>query len=381
MIHTPRLPAADSGRTSLKTACPIDQQAGFANLRGARRLAAAAVVSSWVCLVTLAPACGQSSQTELPKLREIRVTSSLDQTAQPVRIWTPPQANRESTPVLVFLHSWSGDYRQDNSKWLREAVARNWIFLHPNFRGRNDHPEACGSRLARQDILDALDWVQSNYVVDSQRTYLAGVSGGGHMTMLMVGYHSNRFSAASAWVGISDLKAWHDFHATRENGKPSRYALMMQACCGGRPGDSEVVDRAYHDRSPVFFLHQATEIPFDINAGVHDGHTGSVPIRHSLEAFNAVAAGRRQAGAEGEDQVTENEMRELWEQRRLSRPRASDEVQDREYGVRIFLRRSAGPARVTIFDGGHESLPAAACAWLSRQRRPAATAEDRKSNR
>ena len=36
---------------------------------------------------------------------------------------------------------------------------------------------------------------------------------------------------------------------------------------------------------------------------------------------------------------------------------------------RLFLRRNAGPARVTIFDGGHEGLPHAACEWLSKQHR------------
>jgi hypothetical protein len=33
------------------------------------------------------------------------------------------------------------------------------------------------------------------------------------------------------------------------------------------------------------------------------------------------------------------------------------------------LRRFAGKARVTIFEGGHESIPEAAIAWLEQHKR------------
>ena len=38
---------------------------------------------------------------------------------------------------------------------------------------------------------------------------------------------------------------------------------------------------------------------------------------------------------------------------------------------KVLLHRTAGPARVTLFDGGHEIDYAAAIAWLAEQRRPA----------
>ena len=51
---------------------------------------------------------------------------------------------------------------------------------------------------------------------------------------------------------------------------------------------------------------------------------------------------------------------------RLDRPRPSDRKQDPTYGRAIYLRRTAGKARVTIFEGGHEDLAEAAAEWLSR---------------
>lgn len=296
-----------------------------------------------------------------PPLTEVRIRSSLDGSLQPALLHAPEKAKSETTPLFVFLHSWSGDYTQKRVDWRLEAAERGWIYIQPNFRGRNDHPEACGSELARRDVLDAVDYVKANYRVDGKRIYLAGVSGGGHMAMLMAGRHADRFSAVSAWVGISDLADWHRFHT--KGGKKGRYAEMIEASCGGPPGASKTVDAEYRARSPIHFLHRAVELPLDLNAGVRDGKDGSVPIHHTLRAFNTVA----KAGRHGV--VAESEMNHLWTHGSLARPRPSDEVVDETYDRKILLRRRAGPCRVTIFDGGHEARTKAAVAWLEKQSR------------
>lgn len=308
---------------------------------------------------------------DLPELEQIEVMSTLDGTMQPSLLGVPDEARRQPTPLLIYLHSWSSDFKQDNSRWQAQAVRRGWIYLHPNFRGINKHPQACGSNLARQDIIDALDWVQSNYNVDKERIYLAGTSGGGHMTLLMGSYFPHRFSAISAWVPISDLSEWYRFHT--QDGKRDHYAQMTVDCLGGPPeneGNGPVstdVQDAYRERSPVFHLAQAGRLPIDIAAGVHDGHTGSVPVTHTLHAFNRIAA------ALGEPVVTDEEMRELREERQLRKPLHSDRAADQEFGREILLRRTAWESRVTIFDGGHEGLPGPSCVWLSRQRRSTKT--------
>ncbi|HAB10943.1 MAG TPA: prolyl oligopeptidase [Planctomycetaceae bacterium] len=310
-----------------------------------------------VCLLVTAPVAAD----DLPPLSEISVTSSLDGSRQPSRTWIPKRASQRPTPLFVYLHSWSGDYRQDNSAWLKQAVARGWIFLHPNFRGRNDTPAACGSKLARADILDAIDWVADKYQVDPSRIYLAGSSGGGHMAMLMAGHHPRRFSAVSAWVGISDLGEWYRFHL--KDGQPQNYARMILKSLGGPPGTSKPIDLQYRDRSPVSVLNRAADVPLDLCAGVHDGKTGSVPIHHTLKAWNIVARARKAKV------ISDSEMDQLWTAGRLKTPGQGENVKDNEFGRLIHLRRRSGPSRVTIFEGGHEGLSAPASAWLARQKR------------
>ncbi|MFN5900576.1 MAG: alpha/beta hydrolase family protein [Planctomyces sp.] len=307
------------------------------------------------------------SEASLPATLQHDIPSSLDGKSQPVLAWAPDTAKVQKTPLFVFLHSWSSDYTQDNSKWLKACAERGWIWLHPNFRGINQSPQACGSRLARQDILDAIEHACELWQVDRERIYRAGVSGGGHMSLLMAGHHPERFSAISAWVGPTDLAQWHHFHT--QDGKPGKYAKMIEKSLLGAPGTSPEIDAEYRDRSPVYHLHQATTLPVSIWAGVEDGHTGSVPVSHSLWAFNAVCRGLQRP------EISDLEIQQLVRDGQLQQPTADDMAEDVELGRKIFLRRRAGPSVVTIFDGGHESLPPAAMAWLSRQQRIARAGE------
>ena len=306
-------------------------------------------------------AADDKAKDALPTLSETHTTSVLDGERQSVLYWAPERARSEPTPLFVFLHSWSGNYRQDNSKWLREAVKRNWMYLHPDFRGPNSSPKACGSKFARQDILDAMDWATRTFNIDPTRVYLAGTSGGGHMSMLMAGHHPDRFSAVSAWVGISDIAEWYEFH-TRD-GKPGRYAQMILKSLGGPPGQSQERDVEYRHRSPRFHLHRIGDLPIDLYAGVHDGHSGSVPIMHSLLAFNVIAKAHKTRS------ITEDEIEQLWTGGKLGQPRPEDIESDKALGRDIHLRRASQRSRVTIFDGGHEGLSLPACEWLDQHRR------------
>jgi len=263
--------------------------------------------------------------------------------------------------LLVLLHTWSGnvEQRSEQHEELEQlAQQRNWITLFPHFRGPNQDPDACGSIKAQQDILDAVAWAKRHYPVDERRIYLTGISGGGHMTMLMVGRHPDVWAAASAWVGISDLASWHARHAD------GRYGEMVRLSCGGAPGEGTEIDRQYRERSPLTYLHRADRAPLDLAAGIHDGHKGSVPIRHSLDAFNVIAT------AAAATTISEQEITQLSQPNgRLVLPQPGDQVDDPAFGRAIYLRRTAGKARVTIFEGGHEGIPTAIIDWLSRHRK------------
>jgi pimeloyl-ACP methyl ester carboxylesterase len=289
------------------------------------------------------------------------LTSSFDGSEQPIRYWKAPGVGR---PAMVYLHSWSTDYLMDPGAWFGECVQRGWHFIMPNFRGPNNKPEACASEAARADVLDAATFALDELGCDPTRLYLAGGSGGAHMTLVMAGYHPDRFSAASSWCGLSDVAGFYHHHNINNN--PTRYAKMVIACMGGAPGESAAADAEYRARSPKYNLENARELPIDFSHGVRDGKpAGLVPGRQTIDGFNVLAR------AFGVPEVTEKEIQELWVDEKLSNPKPGDTDPDPEYqGRAIYLRRFAGPSRLTMFDGGHHAVAFAGCQWLGRFARP-----------
>jgi dipeptidyl aminopeptidase/acylaminoacyl peptidase len=287
---------------------------------------------------------------------KIRYHSAADDSEQPAMFYKPQTDG--PVPLLVALHTWSNGYNQREPQYARWCIEHGWIMIHPHFRGPNTRPEATGSPLVVQDILSAVQYAREVSSVDEQRIYLVGVSGGGYTALQMAGRAPDIWAGVSAWAGISDLAAWYRECLAAKRG----YYKHVVASCGGAPGDSDVVDAEYAQRSPLTHLHNATNVPLDIATGIHDGHKGSVPVSHSLLAFNAVAR--------PEDRIAADDVRHFVERRAVppNLQQTPEALADPDYGKRqVLFRRSSGNVRVTIFEGGHEIIHDAALRWLSRQ--------------
>ena len=324
-------------------------------------------MTRWIISAVTSVAMAHGSFAVAPKpvkgwpqqVGEVRYVSTADKTPQPAMFYAP--AAKEPMPLLVGLHTWSADYRQSKpgAEYAMWCIDKGWAFIGPNFRGPNRTPQACGSELVVADILSAVDYAKAHANVDASRIYLVGVSGGGHAALLLAGREPKLWAGVSAWVGISDLKAWHAecIQAKR------KYARDIEKSCGGPPGKSPAVDRQYVARSPLTYLAAAgaASLPLDINVGVEDGHTGSVPVSHSLRAFNAVAAPADRIAAADIDEIT----------RTAKVPtRLRQKISARHYGPKIpLMRKTSGPVRVTVFQGGHEIIVPAALNWLAGRKR------------
>lgn len=289
---------------------------------------------------------------------QVEITSSKDGSAQRAVWWRPDTAAKGAegppVPLLVFLHSWSGSIEQ-GPPWIAQAKKMGWALVAPDFRGPNRRPEACASDLAVQDVLDAVEHARREARIDETRIYLVGGSGGGHMALMMAARAPHVWAGVSSWCPITDLAAWHAESSARKN----NYARMMEQSCGGPPGPA--TEAEYRRRSPLFHLAAAKGVPIDISTGIHDGHTGSVPVSHTLRAFNALAAEERR--------LPEADIASLVRDRGIPEGLRSEKQDDPERAKAVLFRRVSGNARVTLFEGGHDSEPTAAVLWLSRQRK------------
>jgi len=314
------------------------------------------IISIAIWIIVVFPSVLNAEEPKEPGRHIIEVVSSIDNTRQPSYLILPAGIGEADSqiPVVVSLHSWSFGFQQRWEELEAGVTERGWIYVFPDFRGRNDNVEACASEIAKRDVIDALDWVISHYPVDESRVYLTGMSGGGFMTLAMVASFPERWTAASAWVPLSDLRGWYDFHAG------DSYGEMTRQCVGGDPAGNPAIANEMRRRSPLYELERAKNVPLEIAAGSLDGHDGApIPIWHSLFAFNAIAE------AVGEQGISAEEIAQLSRHEpRLDAPEETDEIVDPTYGRRIYLRRYAGKSRVTIFEGAHERIPGAALAWF-----------------
>ncbi|MBN2308523.1 MAG: glycoside hydrolase family 99-like domain-containing protein [Candidatus Hydrogenedentes bacterium] len=299
---------------------------------------------------------------------EVLIPSSADGSEQSALIWVPPAAQPGAdgppVPLLVSLHSWSaGRGAYDSYAGALEGCRqRGWVFLSPEFRGPNRQPEACASELAVQDILDAVAYARAHARVDERRIYVLGGSGGGHIALVMAHRAPKLWAAVSAWVPVTDLAAWHAF--CQESG--FKYAGDIESCLGGPPGDADR-DEEYRKRSPLFWLEHARGLPIDIQTGIHDGHDGrAIPIDHSLRAFNALARANGHADAA----LTDEEVAFMTREQAVPEHLAAERTDEAGREHAIVFRRTAGPVRLTLFDGGHVIDPPPALDWLASQAKP-----------
>lgn len=288
---------------------------------------------------------------------KIEYLSSGDNSLQPSLFYSPP-IEETPVPLLVALHTWSSGYNQAGGEvnYAKWCIKAGWCFIHPHFRGPNYTNQAMGSDLVVQDILSSIEYAKAKANIDENRIYCIGVSGGGHASLLMAGRAPDIWAGVSAWCGISDIAKWHQ---ECEGTKFKRYAGHIEQALGASPGSSpEITADAMH-RSPVRWLANSAEVPLDINHGIHDGRSGSVPFTHSLDAWNRIVP--------GDQRITQGNISEFYKTQKCPEPFPCD---DHLYGKRQpKFRKIHNQTRLTIFEGGHEIIHHAALNWLAHQRK------------
>ena len=277
-----------------------------------------------------------------------------------------PASGAEPRPLAVCLHTWSYGLQEELAAgYLKACRDRNWHCIYPLFRGPNWTPEACGSDLVVSDLECAVEYMKAHYPVDADRIYLVGGSGGGHASLLMAGRRPSVWTAISSWCPISDIAAWFAQTRSKKSNPDVRgYDDHIFEACGGDPLSSPEAAEQAKRRSPLTWLKNASgQVILDIGTGIHDGHTGSVPVSHAILAYNEVAA--------PEDRIAQEDIDYIVEREEIPSP-LRFEGEDPAYGAhRVLMRRASGKVRLTIFEGGHDILPEIAFGFLENQVRNA----------
>jgi hypothetical protein len=243
-------------------------------------------------------------------------------------------------PLIVSLHTWSGDYNQYDP--LAELVKKeDWNYIHPDFRGANDSPDACMSEAVIQDIDDVIKYAIENGNVDQNNIVVVGLSGGGMATLGIFLNSSYNLKYCMAWAPISDLEAWY---------YQSQYAgsEYWEDILKSTNSSSGLNNEDAHRRSPLYLIPSKNNLgSLEIYAGIHDGYTGSVSILHSILFYNKMA----EYYGLHTGIISDKEIIML-----LSRTLQADNTIEYLDKRRLIYKKSYRPIGLFIFDGTHEML-------------------------
>lgn len=290
------------------------------------------------------PAWDLTNKTKWPPpFQQVHIKSTVDSSYQ--QAWFYSATGNERQPLIISLHTWSGDFQQEDPV-ANEALLRNWNYIHPDFRGINNRPDACGSPLVVADIEDAIRFAIQKGNVDTNNVHIIGVSGGGYATLLAYMQLRYPVKSFSAWVPISDLRSWY----WESKGRKAKYAddIEKVAMKNGTMNWIEL-DR----RSPIWHPYPAAlrkNASLHIYAGIHDGYTGSVPVSQSMLFFNKIAAAIYPSRKE---LLIPDKVQQSLLTKRIN-PDADSTYKLNNRTIHLF--RKTDRISITIFEGGHEML-------------------------
>ncbi len=298
----------------------------------------------------------QAWRATVPEVQTVDILSSFDSTVQHA-LFYDSESERDK-PLLVVLHSWSADYLQQFSIPYGVWAAENdWVFIHPDYRGAYTNPEATASEPAVRDVVDAVAYAKAHARVDDSRVYLTGFSGGGMMTLIMVGRHPEVWTAAAAWVPVYDLVEWYQV----TKGARHDYSGYIAGSCGGPPLPGTAAEAECRKRSVSTYLKNARrkKVKVYIATGIRDNF---VPPGHALRAFNDLARRR--------DRIPHDAIAHINEHHTLP-PYLAGSYADSLYhdaGVELIFERRSRNAVVKLFDGRHDVIYNAGLRWLGEKK-------------
>ncbi len=283
--------------------------------------------------------------------QKVEITSTADQSKQSAYFFKARSSNPR--PLVVKLHAWSADYTKVDDI-ASMCIKEDYNYIHPDFRGPNNRPEACASDLVLQDIEDAIDYAIAHSNVDTTSIHIIGGSGGGHATMFCYMRIRHHIKTFTAWASISDLVDYYYECAGRRT-KYAKYMQDLEQVTSGLPKDGFVPYFDVHEacrRSPVMMdtpVKERENSKLFIYAGIHDGGLeGDVPFTHSMKFFNKVVSDFD--CSDTKTRFSNEEMLRLMEWQTTGAPA------NKKHLVVLIQRHYLDKVQINLFEGGHEMI-------------------------
>lgn len=158
------------------------------------------------------------------------------------RLYLPAStSSKNQAPLLVMLHGCQQNARAFAEGTRMNAVAgrHEWVVLYPE-QSKTSNPMRCwnwfdpvslngGGEAAA--IARLIDDVASRYAIDRARIYVAGMSAGGAMALLLAVRHASMFAACAVHSGVmykAATSVLQAFHTLRSGSRASPQAVLTE---------------------------------------------------------------------------------------------------------------------------------------------------------
>jgi len=194
----------------------------------------------------------------------LKYPSSLDENLQ---LYADFQLPSQPSHLRLHFHGWHGSVNKQHQDNVAASEKKSQLMIHVEMRGRGDStgkPDCNGWEL--QDAIDAVEFARSKfseYIIEPDKVFLSGGSGGGGNVLAILGKFPDYFCRAHVDCGISDYVRFYNEDAVGE----FRDEMEGAGWIGGNPTNNK---NAYLSRggltsvqnllTPVIIFHGQNDI-------------------------------------------------------------------------------------------------------------------------
>lgn len=202
------------------------------------------------------------------EFKKITYKSNADGMEIPAYLFTPlAKRGPRGHAAMVWVHGGvHGDWNELMLPFVKEAVARGYVIITPDYRGSTGHGAAHydaidygGKEL--DDVLTAVDYLHTLPYVDPDRIGIMGWSHGGFITAHLAMRKETPFKAAAAIVPVTNLVFRLSY-----KGPGYQRSYSTQPTIGGLPFEKP---DEYIQRSPLYHV-EDLHIPILVHVATND---------------------------------------------------------------------------------------------------------------
>ena len=222
---------------------------------------------------------------EILECTKVKYRSSVDGMDVPAYLFQPlKKRGARGHAAMIWVHGGvHGNWAITYLPFVKEAVARGYVIIAPEYRGSTGYGEAHHMAIDYggkevDDVMSAMAYLKTLPHVDTERVGMMGWSHGGYITLLSILRESHPFKAGAAIVPVTNL-------VFRLGYKGPSYARQFstQKEILGMPHEKREL---YVQRSPLYHVDKL-QVPVLVHVATNDTDVDYVENQQIVDALRS----------------------------------------------------------------------------------------------